>query len=169
MLTKEALLAQLQADRQALLKALDDLPEAAMTEPGVAGERSVIDILAHLTARDGEMLRRIAFAGRESSRPPHDVHDEAYWAAWTETQVQTKRIMGPRGIKVDMAGTWVRLLVAIEDLVPADFERWRDLDPLWQERPEVAYLPQIGAWREAWEKSLPWWQRLTRKLKRRLK
>lgn len=169
MLTKEAFLAQLQTDRHALLQTLDDLPEAALTEPVAPGDRSALDILAHLTARDGEMLRRIAWASRESYRVPHDVHDEAYWVAWLEEQVQTKRIMGPRGIKVDMAGTWVRLLATLEALAPADFERWLELDPLGRDRPEIAFTGQLRAWRAAWERSRPWWQRLARTIKRRLK
>jgi hypothetical protein len=127
-----------------------------------------VDVLAHITAWDGETLRRIAYATGQSVRPPHDVEDEVYWLAWNEKQVEVKRVMGPRGVKVDMASTWVRLLGRIEELSSLDYVRWAEVDPyFFQERHDLEHARQLRAWRELWEQSLPWWQRLRRKLARR--
>jgi hypothetical protein len=157
--SKEDYLAQLQANRLALLQTIDDLPEAALRLPSAVGAWSVTEVLAYLTAWDGERLRRAAFAGRESARPPHDVTDQAYWRAWVEGQIKIKQVMAPRGIKVDLAGTWIRLLAALEALEPAEFARWLDLDQPGPAGPEAELAEQLRAWRGRWERSLPWWRR----------
>jgi hypothetical protein len=166
-IAKEALLTRLEADRRALLDVIEGVPDEALITSGAVGMWSVMDVLSHITAWDGERLRRIAFATGNSARPPHDVDDDAYWLAWNEKQVEIKRVMGPRGVKVDMAGTWVRLLARIEELSPVDYARWAEVDPcFFRERHDLEHARQLGAWREKWERSLPWWQRLRRKLSR---
>lgn len=47
--SKEHLLAELQQEYAGWKRLLDDIGEAHMTEPGVAGEWSIKDIVAHLT------------------------------------------------------------------------------------------------------------------------
>ena len=165
MIGKAELVARLKTDRQALLDAIEGVPDEVLTAPGAIGTWSAMDVLAHITAWDGETLRRIAFATGQSARAPHDVDDESYWLAWNEKQVEIKRIMGPRGVKVDLAGTWVRLLAQVEELSPLDYARWAEVDPyFFQERHDMEHAQQLHAWRESWEQSLPWWQRLRRKL-----
>ncbi len=167
MIDKAELLERLKADRQALLEPVEGMPDEALTMPGVVGAWSVMDVLAHITAWDGETLRRIAFATGQSARPPHDIDDQDYWLAWNDTQVEIKRIMGPRGVKVDMAGTWVRLLARIEELTPLDYARWAEVDPyFFQERHDLEHARHLQDWRRRWERSLPWWQRLRRRLLR---
>jgi hypothetical protein len=172
MIKKEDLLARLQADRQTLLKTIEGAPDEALTMPEAIGMWSVLDVLAHITAWDGETLRRIAFATGESPRPPHDVDDEVYWLAWNEQQVEMKRVMGPRGIKVDLASTWTRLLARIESLSPLDYARWLEVDPYFaQERHDLEHAHQLRAWRKRWEQSLPWrqrWQGRLMKIKKTL-
>jgi hypothetical protein len=163
MISKDDLLAQLQTERQQLLKLLDDVPDEALTQPGAIGEWRVIDVLAYIAAWDGESLRRIAYASGESFQPPHDVNDSAYWQAWSEKQIEIKRIMSPRGIKVDMVGTWVRLLAQIEALSPQEYARWLEVDPHSQPDQHQEQLKQLQLWREKWERSLSWWQKLRRK------
>ncbi|MDX1521809.1 MAG: hypothetical protein R3264_09295, partial [Anaerolineae bacterium] len=114
---------------------------------------------------DGEAIRRIAVAGGEARVPPHDVTDTGYWQTWSKEQVEIKRIMGARGIKVDMAGTWVRLLAHIESLSPADYARWLEIDPQATARRDADFIPQLQAWRKKWEQSLPWWRKLQRRLR----
>ena len=70
---KETLLTRLQTDRQTLLKTIEGVPNEALAAPNAVGSWSVLDVLAHITAWDGEMLRRIAFASGDHARPPHDV------------------------------------------------------------------------------------------------
>lgn len=155
---------RLQQERQTLLRTLDNMPDEALIKPGAVGEWSAMDVLAYLAAWDGEALRRIAFAAGETHRPPHNVEDTAYWTAWSEKQIKLKQIMGPQGIKVDMAGTWVRLLARLEDLSPPDFSRWTQIDPDLRPERDRAYAEKLQAWRERWEQSLPWWQRWWRKI-----
>lgn len=165
MIEKAELMARLEADRQALLETIEGVPDQALAISGAVGTWSAMDVLAHITAWDGETLRRIAFATGQSSRPPHNVDDEAYWLAWNEKQVEIKRIMGPRGVKADMASTWVRLLARIEALSLIDYARWAEVDPhFFQERHDLEHAHQLRAWRSEWERSLPWWQRLWRKV-----
>lgn len=163
MLAKDELLAQLQSERQQLFKLLDDVPDEAWLMPGGVGEWRVIDVVAYITAWDGERLRRIAYATGESFQPPHDVNDTAYWQAWSEKQVEIKRVMGPRGIKVDLVGTWVRLLAQLEALSPAEYARWLALDPPLQQEQHGEQIRQLQIWREQWERCLSWWQKLRRK------
>jgi len=168
MIDKEEFLARLKADRQALLDVIEGVPDEVLTIPDAVGTWSAMDVLAHVTAWDGETMRRIAFATGQSARPPHDVDDEAYWLVWNEEQVEIKRIMGPRGVKVDMVSTWVRLVDRIGGLSPLDYARWIEVDPyFFQERHDLEHAAQLGAWRARWERSLPWWQRLRRKLTKR--
>lgn len=165
MIDRAELMVRLNADRQALLDAIEGVPDQALAMPGAVGTWSAMEVLAHITAWDGETLRRIAFATRQSTRPPHNVDDEAYWLAWNEKQVEIKQIMGPRGVKVDMASTWVRLLARIEALSLMDLVRWAEVDPyFFQERHDLEHAHQLRVWREGWERSLPWWQRLRRKI-----
>ncbi len=162
--TKEALLSELQTERQKLLKILDGVPEDDLEIAGPAGGWSGMDILAHITAWDGEALRRLAFATGESARRPHDLEDTAYWQRWNEEQVALKRMLGPKGVKVDMAGTWVRLLATIEGLHPLDYARWQEVGTGIRPGHDAEHAAQLRAWREHWEQSLPWWRRVKRRL-----
>jgi hypothetical protein len=167
-ISQKELVLRLQADREALLEAIEGVPDEALTMPGAVGLWSAMDVLAHITAWDGETLRRIAFATGESARAPHDVDDEAYWLDWNERQVEIKRILGARGVKVDMASTWLRLLDSIDKVSTLDYARWAEVDPhFFEERHDLEHAQQLRAWREEWEQSLPWWQRLRLKLSRR--
>lgn len=162
---KEDLLVRLQADRQALLDVIAGVPEEVLPMPGAGGAWSALDVLAHITAWDGETLRRIAYATGENNQPPHNIDDEVYWQSWNEKQVAMKRLLGPRGIKVDMASTWTRLLARLESLSSLEYARWLEIDPyVGQERHDLEHTRQLEVWREQWERSLPWWQRLKRKL-----
>jgi len=164
MIAKAELLARMQADRQILIEAIEDVPEDVLARPNAVGIWSALDILAHLTAWDGETLRRITFATGQSNQPPHNIDDDDYWLAWNDEQVEIKRLLGPRGIKVDMAGTWARLIARIESLSPRDYQRWAEIDPhAFDERHDLEHARQLQRWRVAWERSLPWWQRLRRK------
>jgi hypothetical protein len=165
MISKSELLARMQADRQALINTVEGVPEDVLAQSNAVGTWSALDVLAHITAWDGETLRRIAFATGQRNQPPHDIDDDAYWLAWNDEQVEIKRILGPRGIKIDMAGTWARLLAQIETLSELDYARWVEIDPhFFAERHDLEHAHQLQVWREQWERSLPWWQRLRRKI-----
>jgi hypothetical protein len=164
MIDQAALLARLQADRQAVFRAIEGVPDQFLIWTGPDSGPPPLDILAYITAWDGETLRRIAYASGQSSHRPYDVSNKSYWEAWSRKQVEMKRLLGPRGIKVDLAGTWARLVTRLESLTPAEYTRWLEFDPrLATERPDLAHAEQLQRWRVAWERSLPWWQRLRRR------
>lgn len=52
----EAIHEALDRNRERLLVAIEPLPDEALVEPGVMGEWSVADILAHLTAWESELV-----------------------------------------------------------------------------------------------------------------
>ena len=164
MIPKTELLSRMQADRQTLINTIEGVPEDVLARPNAVGTWSALDVLAHITARDGETLRRIAFATGQNNHPPHDIDNDAYWLAWNDEQIEIKRVLGPRGIKVDMAGTWTRLLAQIETLSELDYARWAEIDPhFFEERHDLEHAHQLQVWRQQWEQSLPWWRRLRRK------
>jgi hypothetical protein len=67
-MNKDDLLDALEDEREKLIDALEDIPEEAMLEPGVAGEWSVKDILAHLNAWEAELIR-LLWHIRQGKRP----------------------------------------------------------------------------------------------------
>ena len=165
MLPKENLIIRLQRDRQTLLATLTGVPDEALATPGANGSWSAMDILAHLTAWDGEAMRRMAFATGDSSTPPHDLDDEAHWQQWNVQQIEMKRLLGPRGVKVDLAGTWVRLMARIEALSPLDYARWLEIGSGIRLDHDREHTQQLRDWRDHWERSLPWWRRVGRDVK----
>ncbi len=82
-MTKAKLLDTLQAKRAAWDALLAEVPEDRMTEPGVAGDWSVKDIVAHLTYHERwyadrlhEQLRGETYTPTEIDRMPFDERNE---------------------------------------------------------------------------------------------
>lgn len=67
--SKDQLLAALQHEQAGWKKLLDDIGEAHMTEPGVAGEWSIKDIVAHLTGWRRRTVARLQAALKQESEP----------------------------------------------------------------------------------------------------
>ncbi|RPJ50721.1 MAG: ClbS/DfsB family four-helix bundle protein [Chloroflexi bacterium] len=53
---KTELIEMLEDGRQEMLEMIEDLPDEVLLEPGVAGEWSIKDILAHLTFWEGQIV-----------------------------------------------------------------------------------------------------------------
>ena len=70
---KTELLEALEDERLEAVSLLDDLPDEVMLEPGVVGEWSIKDILAHLTAWEGQTVT-LLFQARQGNRQPTTVH-----------------------------------------------------------------------------------------------
>ena len=66
---KHQLLAKLDTAWSALGESFAGLTEAQMTEPGVTGDWSVIDIIGHVTGWEEEALKHLPHV-REGKRPP---------------------------------------------------------------------------------------------------
>src|SRR5260221_1202803 len=68
--SKDQLLSALQNEQAGWKRLLDDIGEARMIEPGVAGEWSIKDIVAHLTAWRRRTVGRFQAALRHEPTPP---------------------------------------------------------------------------------------------------
>jgi hypothetical protein len=69
-MTKQTLLADLQAEQSQFEGLLDQLGAARMDQPGVAGRWSIKDIVAHLTGWRRQTVARLQAARRGEGGPP---------------------------------------------------------------------------------------------------
>lgn len=90
--THTELLNQIEMEHRRLEQNIFMLPEAERTQPGVVGEWSLKDILAHLTAWEQRLLQRVqgqpeAGAGLST----HEFNEQVYQAnrtrCWTEVRI----------------------------------------------------------------------------------
>jgi hypothetical protein len=72
-MNKSELLEALEDGRQELVEMLQDLPDEDMVKPGVCGEWSIKDILAHLAQWEGQTVT-LLFQARQSERTPTTAH-----------------------------------------------------------------------------------------------
>lgn len=72
-MTKDELIEALEDGRQEMVEMLDPLPERLLIRPGVCGEWSIRDILAHLTAWEGQVVT-LLFQARQGVKQPSTVH-----------------------------------------------------------------------------------------------
>lgn len=68
-MNKEQLLNKLDAAWRAFAEAYDGLSETQMTQPGVTGDWSVVDIIGHITVWEEEALKHLPHI-LEGKRPP---------------------------------------------------------------------------------------------------
>ncbi len=68
-MNREQLLARLDKAWAALGESYAGLTEAEMTTPGVAGDWSVKDMLAHVATWEEEALKYLHWCSREADRP----------------------------------------------------------------------------------------------------
>lgn len=67
-MSKAAILSELKASREAMLKAVEGLDDDLMNEPGVIGEWSVKDILVHLSLWEAELVT-LLWQARQGRKP----------------------------------------------------------------------------------------------------
>lgn len=65
---KEELLDALEESRENLLDQIEDLPDEAYLEPGVVGEWTLKDVLAHLVTWEAELVK-LLWQAKQGSRP----------------------------------------------------------------------------------------------------
>jgi hypothetical protein len=68
-MNKMELLESLEDSRQELVEMLENLPDAALLEPGVSGNWSIKDILTHLTYWEGQTVTLLFQAMRGMEKP----------------------------------------------------------------------------------------------------
>ena len=119
-MSKQALLAALQAENQHWIALLSQIGEAHMADPGVAGDWSLKDIIAHLTGWRKRTVGRLQAAQRGDPEPPPPwpVHlqtdDEIN--AWI---YERNRHLSVQEVLADSAETFQQLVRAIAELPEA--------------------------------------------------
>jgi len=71
-MNKDEILDALEDEREKILEAIENLSDQDLKEPGVIGEWSVKDILAHLSAWEGELVKLLWQV--EQGQNPSSVH-----------------------------------------------------------------------------------------------
>lgn len=133
-ISKAELLNAIRVERQKLEQTLARLDQAQMTEPRVEGEWSVKDILAHLVAWEGRMVRWLGEAHRgQVPQIP------ATWDDVHQLNAQSYREQRDRSLEdvlLDFHRSYREALETVEafpegDLVDPDRFVWRKGQPLW--------------------------------------
>ncbi len=129
---KTTFLAALRRERaawEALLAEVGALGEARMTQPGVIGEWSIKDIIAHITWYEREMvglLRMHALAGSPLWQLPHGQRNTALFE-----ELRGKPLAD---VLADARQAFAELLALVEGLAEDDLHdaaRYHDMPPDW--------------------------------------
>lgn len=149
-------------DRQAILKKLDQawtalresfagLPESRLTEPGVTGDWSVKDILAHVTTWEEEALKYLPLI-LAGGRPPRYVRYGGI-GAFNARMTEEKRDLSPHEVLRQLDDTHRRLL----DLVQRTDEAQLRSDTRFRHRLRLdtySHYPQHAEAIREWRKRL---------------
>ena len=150
---KTELLAELSAARRAWENLLSGIAPAHMTQPGVCGEWSLKDLIAHIAWFENEMaglLQTRALAGSELWGLPPDERNTAIYAqnrlrSLDEVQAESRQTFE------QLAG----LIEALEEDDLLDAGRFADMPPDWQPYALLAensfehyrqHIPQVREW-----------------------
>jgi len=156
-MNKDTLLTRLEESREAFLDTFDDLPDELLLKPGVAGDWSLKDLLAHLTMWEAELIK-LLFRAR-SGQPPGTAHfqsqpREALNAQWA----QTYRLRPLDQVLEDFHGIRQQTIRRVEPFSEADLAnpkrfKWLNHKPLWKWITqdscdhETGHAADILAWR----------------------
>ncbi len=122
-MTREQLLRKIEKAWAALQASYAGLGETEMTRPGVTGDWSVKDILAHVTTWEEEALRGLPVIER-GERPQR--YSVLYGGidAFNEQMTEEKRPLSLQQVMADLAATHERLLELVrrapEELIASD-------------------------------------------------
>jgi hypothetical protein len=157
LVSKAEVLSELNASRDAMLKALEGLGDDQMLEPGVVGDWSVKDILVHLSLWEAELVT-LLWQARQGRKPTTaqlspDTVDElnARWYPIHKDRALDKVLEDFHAVRRQTA----RRVEAFTDQELADPElfAWLDGEPLERWIAEDSYgheaehMAQIVAWR----------------------
>ena len=152
---------QLDSSRVQLLELLEQLPDAAMLEPGVSGEWSVADILAHLVVWESELVTCLMKLdrGKKPNRLLDAISDvDGYNAMrYEENKGRDLDLIFDdlQGVRVQLE-EWLPLF-SDRDLTDPKRYRWNDDLALWQIIEantfghEAEHLPEIEAFVKKWK------------------
>jgi hypothetical protein len=159
LMKKNEILTALDGSREALLDALEGLSEEDMLQPGVVGEWSVKDILAHLTRWEAELVKLLWQAA--SGQKPTSIHFSKQIV--DETNARWYKESKPRDLErvlEDFHSVRNQTVRRVEDLPARAFEDpehypWLEGEALWKWIAndsfdhEAEHTAQILAWRES--------------------
>lgn len=136
-MSKTKILELIQSERKALQSTLEGMREAQMTEPGVESDWSVKDILVHIAAWEGMMVRWVeeSLRGEVPERP-------APGMTWDDLDGLNAQIYADnkdKALDEVLADFWAshqrasKLVQAMaeEDLLDPERFEWRRGDPMW--------------------------------------
>lgn len=155
-MSKQALLDELQAENQQWVTLLNQIGEAHMAEPGVAGEWSIKDIVAHLTGWRKYTVARLqaAHQGNSEPAPPWPAHlqsdDEI-----NDWIYESNRHLSVQAVLADSAQTFqqlVRVLAALPEADLADPYRFA-----WTEGAVLSAATLFGHFHEEHEPDIRAW------------
>ncbi len=153
-MNKAELLAALEDSRAQIDDVLADLAPAALELPGVAGDWSVKDVLAHLTACQVDLLTNIGLAAR-GQKPGRTSWDDAAIEAQNQAWYQQYRARPLERVVDDYDGVHRQLLRKITALTEKDLATpvsWLHGQTLSQYiveevvDHEAEHLPGLQAW-----------------------
>jgi hypothetical protein len=135
--SKHELLEILQAEKSHLDTVIGRLTEAQMLEPGIEGNRSVKDIVAHITAWEQRMIQwlRESSAGLVPQRPAPGMTWDDLDTLNEQTYLETKDKALPEVVSAS-ATSYAQALRAVHEMTDQDlFDgsrfAWRNGDPIW--------------------------------------
>lgn len=156
----EQLYEALDASRERLLVAIDELPDEALLQPGVVGEWSVRDLLVHLTLWEAELVTGLMKA-KQGKRPEQLLAAEADRQAFNTSRHQENLGRDLDIIFKDLQGVRYQLEQWLEEFSYQELNsqqryKWLNGKPLWQLIAETsfahenAHLPALEQFAARW-------------------
>ena len=154
---KSELLEQIQAGRAAWEALLAQVEPERLTEPGVEGDWSLKDVIAHIAfyeQRAGNRLRAVARGTTPASHPVIKNLDTDDANAWIYDQNENRPLAE---VQAEEQAAYRQLLEALEPISDADLFTtgrfaWLESDALWETIPGNSYghyeehIPPLQAW-----------------------
>lgn len=117
LLTHNQLLDQIETEHRRLEQNILALREAERTQPGVVGEWSVKDILAHLTAWEQRLLQRVQGQPEVGAGlSTHEFNQQLYQANRTRSWAE---------VRAAYEQSYAQVLALVERLPEAELMRWQ--------------------------------------------
>jgi uncharacterized damage-inducible protein DinB len=156
---KQELLDDLEAARAELLLAIEGLSEEQMVRPGVVGEWSVKDTLAHIVAWDKEIRTVVhAFVTQENPVFDYKISGKRDFAKWNAREVEKRRDLSAAQILAEMEEARQELVKLVQGLTEEQLSRravppWRSPKTVRRnlqipDEHDREHAEQIIAWRE---------------------
>ncbi|NLE50604.1 MAG: ClbS/DfsB family four-helix bundle protein [Chloroflexi bacterium] len=143
---KNELIADIQAARERLLKAIDGLTDDQMMRPGVVGIWSVKDTLGHIVAWEAELVTTLSRLDQYRRRPPDIVEIEDI-DEWNAEQYHTNARRTLQAVLDDFHGVHKHLLQVLDELDERTLDDNRRFP--WMEGEPLSYLVlENSAWHE---------------------